>query len=492
MKKLEVFNFTDDVLDILDNLEYDLIGLSKEIKEYFKEILKIHSKRVSIKRRVKSKDSLKGKIFRDRYFAMFDEPIEVINFLSDLIGIRIECRFSDEEGEIFEILTNYFDMIDENGYYYNINHPNILLDLNQNQPQKLKNGFEIYKIDGFYKTDERMYNFELQIQSLVNAFWSDIEHEIIYKNNDYILWDNFYEEILASIKQNLLLIDEELKILDNHFNKITTDDLKERKNELEKTLSKMIYSMFSRKMKESMGFIVDFSESSDSIVKYIFKSQGADNIDKYQKTFVKTFTRINEIEKKDINFKKELALERKPVFTSHFTKKIGNHILKKIHSDFDWTLFFRILFEIELGNNVEDFEGYLEYIKYRFMIISAYNEIKEQFDQELREMVIKDILKIVADHFVKYDDLTFLYDTNLEDIINVINRLILIFVEKVNSKEEFKNYKKYLIHLINIQIVTVLNKKEKIDEIQDIIRFIVNNSANSQELQDSIKKYIDG
>ena len=34
-------------------------------------------------------------------------------------------------------------------------------------------------------------NFELQVKSLIHVFWSEIEHEIIYKNNNYMLMDGF-------------------------------------------------------------------------------------------------------------------------------------------------------------------------------------------------------------------------------------------------------------------------------------------------------------
>ena len=61
--------------------------------------------------------------------------------------------------------------------------PQIKLNLASKQPQKQKNGFDIYKIDGRYELGGYPVRFELQIKALVNSFWGEVEHKIIYKNN---------------------------------------------------------------------------------------------------------------------------------------------------------------------------------------------------------------------------------------------------------------------------------------------------------------------
>ncbi len=53
---------------------------------------------------------------------------------------------------------------------------------------------------------------------MVNNFWGEIEHKIIYKNYNMILGDKFYKNILNSIKNNLCLIDNQLLTIFNHVN----------------------------------------------------------------------------------------------------------------------------------------------------------------------------------------------------------------------------------------------------------------------------------
>lgn len=491
MKDLGVFKYSEKAVSLLKDMNGDLKIVERELKECFNKILLDNARQgIGIITRIKSKESLEGKIFRDKYFEMYSNPSDVINNLSDLIGVRIECRFNTDENLIFNTLVEYFDLIDENNYYYNDNCPEILLDLEEEQPQIQNNGFKIYKIDGIYCKDDLMINFELQIKSLVNIFWSEIEHEIIYKNNDYNIWDNFFEDILGSIKQNLSMIDQQLKILDDHFNKIGTKDLESRKFTLEKNLSLMIYTMFSTKMKSSIGFVVNFNESCDSIVKYLFRSQGADNLKKYHKTFSKTFSTLNELESIEIDFKKQLLLERKPIFVGEFTKKIGNMILVKIESEFDWVVFFRILFEIESGNNVEDFETYLEFLKYRFSATSELMEVGKVFGDEYRSELTKLILVKISEAFVQINKLDFLYDSNLEFINNLISNLVELFLKKTNDFEKFKKNSEVLLYLIEIEIEACFDKEADIYQIQQIIRYLIRNSNDDIIVFDDVYRFL--
>ncbi|MDZ5034438.1 hypothetical protein GNF81_17185, partial [Clostridium perfringens] len=167
-------------------------------------------------------------------------------------------------------LKKHFNIKGLKGYFYNDDNANIRLELESKQPQKQKNGFGIYRIDGLYQHNNRSIKFELQIKSLVNIFWGEIEHKVIYKNNNYMLGDEFIKNIMLSIKENLYMIDRQLLAVDNQFNKVNSINPEARKEQLEKLLSKIIYDIYSRKMKNDIGFIIDFRESCDTIMKYIF------------------------------------------------------------------------------------------------------------------------------------------------------------------------------------------------------------------------------
>lgn len=225
-----------------------------------------------------------------------------------------------------------------------------------------------------------------------------------------------------------------------------------------------------------MGFVVNFNKSCDSIVKYLFRSQGADDLNKYQKTFSKTFSTLNELENTPIDFKKKLVIERKPIFVGSFTKIIGERILEKIGCEFDWVVFFRILFEIETGNNVEDFETYLEFLKYRFSTTKELTKIGDTYGHDFKNELTDSILMKISEAFLNVDRLEFLYDSNLEKINSIISDLINIFYNKAKSFDIFMKNLEVLLYLIEIEIESYFDKNTDMHQIRQVVRFLIKNS----------------
>jgi hypothetical protein len=56
---------------------------------------------------------------------------------------------------------------------------NIRFDDLDRQPQKMKNGLDIFRVKGIY---HELYGFELQIKSKINETWGDLDHTLFYKD----------------------------------------------------------------------------------------------------------------------------------------------------------------------------------------------------------------------------------------------------------------------------------------------------------------------
>ena len=140
---------------------------------------------------------------------------------------------------------------------------------------KQKNGFKLYRIDGYIISENHKFNFELQIKSMVNIFWGEIEHKVIYKNYNMVLGDTFYKNILNSIKSNLCLIDNQLLTIYNHIasNNLQLAQPNVNKQGLEILLSKMIFDIYSYKVKNELGVSIDFRNACDIIIDYIIKKK---------------------------------------------------------------------------------------------------------------------------------------------------------------------------------------------------------------------------
>ncbi|WP_315118648.1 hypothetical protein [uncultured Clostridium sp.] len=489
--ELDMFNYINEVIRDFDKLYDELEIGCNEIELYFEKILAgINEGFLNISTRVKSSSSLREKIIRNQYYKKYSSAEELLLNLSDLIGVRIECRFIEDENTIYKVLKEYFNIKSEDGYLYNNENKNIKLHLNDNQPQEQRNGFEIYKIDGIYILGDRNINFELQIKSLVNIFWGEIEHKVIYKNNNYVLQDKFFKEMMWSIKKNLSMIDNQLLIIYDQFNKVSATDPEARKKQLESALSKIIYDIFSARMRENIGFIVDFKKSCDAIMQYIFRTNNAENIQEYNNTLIKILSRLNYIDKDKISFHNEIYLEREVKFGDEFSEIVGRKILSSLNKDFQWNLFFRILFEIELGNNAEDFESFIKYFKNTFYNNKSFTKINLFFEKEEGEEIINSIMKELALCFVKVDTISFIYDESMKSINSIIDNIVKIILANINTYEEWKNGEDIFLSLFSLKVLSIFDYKIETSKVKELIEKIKNSSTRIQ-ISEGILKYID-
>lgn len=92
---IKEFEYLDVAIAELEDKYDELEELSVVIQDNFFEILKENSiEFLNISARVKSPESLKEKILRNKYYKRYPDGNKLIYNLSDLIGVRIECRLS--------------------------------------------------------------------------------------------------------------------------------------------------------------------------------------------------------------------------------------------------------------------------------------------------------------------------------------------------------------------------------------------------------------
>ncbi|NLK44149.1 MAG: (p)ppGpp synthetase [Tissierellia bacterium] len=442
--KLELFDFIDETLDLIEERKESIDNVASALEKFFTDSFFINDHFLNVSYRIKSPESLREKILRHNFYIKYMTPENLINNLSDLIGFRIECRFIEDEKKIYNDIVKLFKIELEDGYYTNPLNSNIMLDLKTKQPQKQKNGFEIYKIDGKYVKDHISVNFELQIKSLVNVFWGEIDHRILYKNYNYMLTEDFFRDIMSSIKDNLSMIDRQLMLVYNHLKGMDSSNSMTKKAQLQALLSKIIHDIYIVKLKRELGFVIDFKKSTDVIVDYIFMKDGLEKTDNYSVNFIRILNRLNEIGKSDISFNKYIDFERPLSFNDCFTRKVGNSILEIINKDFRWNLFFKIIFEIEGGNKAEDFEGFIIFIRYRF-----YESIKLVLEEkDLKEVekdeILENIMDAIAYNFMDHVDVDFLCECS----INTLNNNINIIFNEINSYEEWLKNKEKVYNVI--------------------------------------------
>ncbi len=454
---LREFEYIDKSIEILKDMTPTLNMLSEELISYFEEILnKYEQEYLNVNSRVKTEYSLREKIIRNKYLKKYKTPRDLIHNLSDLIGVRLECRFIEEERKIYKLLKSYFNKTEDGIYYHSEENENIRIRLDKDQPRKQKNGFEIYRIDGLFLYGDKKISFEIQIKSMVNIFWSDIEHNVIYKNNAYLMMDKFLSDVFASIKTNLTIIDNQLLSVYKTFSSTTTKDKVSRQKSMEKFLAKIAYDTFSEKMEEDIGFIIDFKKPCETIINYSF-NKNQEGLDIKEDTTIQALVRLNEISKKYIDFDSKIRFGKNPEFEDEFCKRLGSFIMSKLNCEFIWNLFFRILFEVEPLNNKKDFEKFILFIKEKVIPIRYQAKLELNFKIKAK-YILHDIYMQVADTLIGIDSIEILYEENLDSINNIIKRIINDICKNIDSYKEYQSKKNKYMELIDKKIKDVIHE----------------------------------
>lgn len=206
--------------------------------------------------RVKSAKSLREKILRKEYYNKYGNGAKIIDELPDLIGVRVQCLLNQEEKNAYELLQYKKESMDEAGFstYQTEDGAQMTLFL-QNQPEKQKNGHDIYRIEGRYYNSEQteLVHFEVQIKSMVHSFWGELEHSMFYKNYDYFISQKIMTQSMDNILAELDLIDKEIEGLQNNFSRNKAD----RINELKCVGVSVIQKGYQNKFNELYGCEID-------------------------------------------------------------------------------------------------------------------------------------------------------------------------------------------------------------------------------------------
>ncbi|WP_305767779.1 GTP pyrophosphokinase [Candidatus Epulonipiscium viviparus] len=484
--ELKIFEYTTKALEKLDEMTIDLEIASKELENYFANLVRNECiGYINISSRVKSRDSLKEKILRHDFYNKYKTISNLYENLVDLIGIRLECRFIEDERDIYKLLKRHFtqEHVHTAGYYYKQEHTGVILELKSVQPKNQKNGLKMYRIDGKYLYNDQIINFEVQIKALVNIFWSEIEHNVIYKNYNYIIADRFYKDIMYSIKNSLTTIDGQLLLISNHFKRDKPINQDIRQMQLEQMLSKSIYDLFADRMKNNIGLIVDFRKSCDTLVKYVFREIDMQTEETYRNLLMKALNRLNEIDNDDINFNSIILFEREIDFNNDdFSIIIGSHIQRVLNEEFQWNLFFRILFYIEPEDNAGDFENFIKYYKYRLS-----HDIVEHFQTD-DAYILDELLLTFANTFTELNSVSFVYDDIIEKVKNILWKVTSeIQLLKLKSQNHWNQHKPILLKLLYYRILDLLNADIL---ATDILRFMHELETLNMNLPKSLIKYI--
>ena len=207
---LEKPNFQKTLIGIRDAIENEIKSF---IKSFKKDNLNI---KVSdaIESRIKSRKSLEEKLERKNYINIWnidENPNHHSELLAtklpDLIGLRINCYFKDDESKLFDALMKYkFTFV-----------------LKDDSTHNEKTGYHLYKANGKYDTGPICYNFEIQVKSTMNSLWSEVQHDTIYKKKGFDVSYDLKKKLTDDLEKKISASDSSLKSI--YFQKYEVNNL---------------------------------------------------------------------------------------------------------------------------------------------------------------------------------------------------------------------------------------------------------------------------
>ena len=311
---------------IIDKIEQYLYGLLKDVKG------------VTISGRSKDANNIAEKIYRKNYMMKYNNAEEFIKDLPDGIGVRIVCLLNQDEVKIYKHLIDRMPderQIENKSFRY-IKGGNFLV-CTENQPEKQKNNLDIYRMDCIWDENGKLVRVELQIKSLTNYFWGEIEHSLFYKNYDFTIGNDFYKGLMDNIHNELKNIDIELALLENHIKKNEHNQILE----IRQISASMISHKFSEPIQKIVGCKIDLRESFMLLTDMHFgiSSDLKDNLDKFNSLIDKLDkAKTDTMDKGYINLDKK-NFDEKEIFAAG--KGIANIIHTNIH---DGDVFWQFLF----------------------------------------------------------------------------------------------------------------------------------------------------
>lgn len=386
MGKIDVFEYIEQAATVLDS---NLVGFSHaadKLTEYLNSKFGNIDATVGVTSRIKTRDSLKEKILRNNLYR--ESPAERIVFeMHDIIGVKIECRFFKDEAYIYKKIREVFCVNVGGGMFSPTDKKAVRLKLDTPQPEHQKNGYDIYRIDGNVTYAGETYNFELQIKSLVNSFWSEIEHKLIYKNNRLNQFDNLMKEMLDYTHESLSGIDHQLNLI---FDRVSGNTISNQQEQLKSMIAHGLNEMYTAIVKANVGVPVSIAEYSEAIVDYLITASSythevsdklpiqtlASNVRKalhpdepdavdapdgdgnYGGLLVSLMEWMRNIDYSAIAIGEKILLDVK---LDGVRGEVAKIFLREINNDFYLNTFFHIFFSLERGDDLQDFTDYITY-----------------------------------------------------------------------------------------------------------------------------------
>lgn len=396
----------------------------RSVERLFLTLFKEDEKFVNFSARVKEDDSLKEKIIRQNYAKHLKTPEALFAYVSDILGCRIECRFNDDEEVLYRTLFTHFNVPVEDGYFASELDSRIALKLSEKQPHKQRNGFPIYKIDGRYD-GEFPINFELQIKSIVNLFWGEIDHKILYKNYNYVITEEFVREIMDSINGSLSVIDKQMRMVYDHLKHLDDGGVQDAGEQIKLIIGRIIHDVYLVRFRDETGVVLDFRKSTELITDFLFAKVQYQSRENYAAEFVRLVDDALRVSYQSNSLGESIRFEKPIKYPNPETKMLGTKLEEQMNDDLLWNMILHILFDLTDGRTQEqEYKTFVDYLY--FVVIHAVRSAlrKSHIPMGERQELVDPLTQIALGYFAQDLECEYFVKTGLDDMKAILVELL--------------------------------------------------------------------
>ena len=254
------------------------------------------------------------------------------------------------------------------------------------------------------------------------------------------MYDTFNRNMLGAIRDNLDVVDRQLEIM---YNEISYQSQQAQIGMDEKGfkvfVARSINELMNRKMKESVGFATDFKQCSAILAQYIYVKDFL-NGEHNPERMIDYLELLNYLTDTKIEFRQEIYLEHTYVSEDSFSNILGDYWQQQLNRNFQWHIFFCMLFTIQPGNNIEDFTDFIDVIHLLLIQPSWYAGLFQNYGTKGAENVRSQLAGTLAQTLVTVDKIDIIHEEKVHEVMEAFRS----FAEGVEKDyPELKSYQKY-------------------------------------------------
>lgn len=185
-------------------------------------------------------------------------------------------------------------------------------------------------------------------------------------------------------------------------------------------LARMISDVYMKKMADSLGFTVDFRKTCEVLGFYVARKSSAATQEELQGMLFRLSDKFIKARSKETNFEEKIVFERGFQADNQFSMILGRQLYQLANTDYEWHVFFKMLFEIEDGSRIEDLELFVYVLYKAYSAPELYEPIYRRLDKEMADMIRDDILILTAEVLAEYGKIQMIYQETLSHMMDAI------------------------------------------------------------------------